>query len=142
MQQNFGEGYCNVFASNDLVIKYASRRKLCVREREGETTAMLTAINGPISTEANTTPKKAPIQAMKSSLSIFQMRMAASMSMSPTTADRMMEANIAFGVYLNSGVITSRVSNTTIDITIFETAVLQPAMKFTAEREKDPAISS
>lgn len=62
--------------------------------------------------------------------------------MSPTTADIMMEANIAFGVYLNSGVITSRVSNTTIDITIFEIAVLQPAMKFTAEREKDPAISS
>ena len=40
----------------------------------------------------------------------------------------MIEERIAFGVYLNSGVINSNVSITTIDITTFDTAVLQPAM--------------
>lgn len=62
------------------------------------------------------------------------------MSIKPITAHMMMEASMAFGVYLNSGVMTSSVKNTTQDITMLDTAVLQPAMKFTAEREKDPAL--
>lgn len=85
------------------------------------------------------TPKKAPIQATKSNLSIFQSKTAASMSTRPTTAAIMIEASTAFGVYLNNGVMSSKVRSTTQDITILETAVWQPAMKFTAEREKDPA---
>ena len=68
------------------------------------------------------------MHAMKSNLSIFHISNIALMSISPTTADIMMEASIAFGVYLNSGVITSRVSKTTKDITILETAVLHPAI--------------
>lgn len=89
---------------------------------------IFTAIKRPISTQAKTTPNKAPMQAMKSNLSIFHISNIASMSINPTTADIMMEASMAFGVYLNNGVITSRVSNTTIDITIFDTAVLHPAI--------------
>lgn len=50
------------------------------------------------------------------------------MSTKPTTADIMMEANMAFGVYLNNGVMTSRVSSTTQDMMMFDTAVLHPAM--------------
>lgn len=68
------------------------------------------------------------MQATKSNLSIFHMRIMASWSNRPTTADMMMEASIALGVYLKSGVITSRVRSTTQDITMFETAVLHPAM--------------
>lgn len=51
----------------------------------------------------------------------------------------MMAARIAFGMNLNRGVITINVNKTIIDMTMFETAVWQPAMKFTAERENDPA---
>jgi len=40
----------------------------------------------------------------------------------------MIEERMAFGVYLNNGVINSNVSITTVDITTFDTAVLQPAM--------------
>ncbi|EYU23676.1 hypothetical protein MIMGU_mgv1a024528mg [Erythranthe guttata] len=69
----------------------------------------------PISMEMKTTPKKAPIQATKSNLSIFHINI-------------MMAARIALGVYLNKGVITSNVSKTTIDITMFDTAVLHPAI--------------
>lgn len=82
---------------------------------------------------------KAPIQATKSNLSIFQMRSIASMSINPSTAVIMMEANIAFGVYLNNGVMNSRVNKTTKDMTILETAVLHPAILFTADLENDPA---
>lgn len=63
------------------------------------------------------------------------------MSIKPITAHMIIEASIAFGVYLNSGVMTSNVNNTTKDITMLDTAVLQPAMKFTAERENDPALT-
>lgn len=89
---------------------------------------LFTAMRSPISTETKTTPKKAPIQATKSNLSIFHSKTTASKSMRPMTADIMMDASIAFGVYLNNGVMTKRVSNTIIDITILDTAVLQPAM--------------
>lgn len=58
------------------------------------------------------------------------------------TAEIMMAERIAFGVYLKMGVINSKVRNTTQDMTMLETAVLQPAMKFTAEREKEPARSN
>lgn len=61
------------------------------------------------------------------------------MSIRLSTADMMIEESMAFGVYLNNGVITSKVSNTMQDITMLETAVRQPAMLFTADREKDPA---
>ena len=54
------------------------------------------------------------------------------------TAQMMIEARMAFGVYLKRGVKNCRVKNTTTDMTILETAVSQPAMKFTADREKEP----
>jgi hypothetical protein len=56
------------------------------------------------------------------------------------TAEMMMEARMAFGVYLKRGVMNCSVKNTTTDITIFETAVWQPAMEFTADREKEPVL--
>lgn len=54
----------------------------------------------------------------------------------------MMDASMALGVYLNNGVISSRVSKTTKDITMFDTAVLHPAIQFTADRENDPATTT
>lgn len=89
---------------------------------------VLTAINNPISTEMKTTPKKAPMHATKSNLSILNIKIIASMSIRPSTADMIIEARIAFGVYLNSGVMTKSVSKTTHDMTMLETAVLHPAM--------------
>jgi len=50
----------------------------------------------------------------------------------------MIDPRIAFGVYLNNGVITNKVRSTTIDITTLDTGVRHPAMKLTAEREKEP----
>jgi hypothetical protein len=50
----------------------------------------------------------------------------------------MIDPRIAFGVYLNRGVMTNKVRSTTTDITTLDTGVLQPAMKLTAEREKEP----
>jgi len=44
------------------------------------------------------------------------------------TAEMMMAARMAFGVYLKRGVMNCSVKKTTIDITILETAVWQPAM--------------
>lgn len=79
------------------------------------------------------------MHARKSNLSIFHIRIAASKSKSPATADIMIAARIAFGVYLKRGVMNSKVKNTTQDITIFETAVSHPAMKLTADRENEPA---
>lgn len=55
------------------------------------------------------------------------------------TADMMIEANIALGVYLNNGVITSKAKNTISDITMLDTVVLHLAMLFTAVRAKPPA---
>lgn len=78
--------------------------------------------------DMKTTPKKAPMHAMKSNLSTFQIVYAASMSIRLSTAEMMMAASTAFGVYLNRGVITSKVSITTIDITMLDTGVQQPAM--------------
>lgn len=68
------------------------------------------------------------MQAKKSHLSTFQIIIIASTSIRPITADIMMDARMAFGVYLNSGVRTSRTINTMKDITMFETALQQPAM--------------
>ncbi|BAT05369.1 Os08g0406450 [Oryza sativa Japonica Group] len=48
------------------------------------------------------------------------------------------DPRIAFGVYLKSGVMTNKVRSTTADIMILDTGVWQPAMKLTAEREKEP----
>ena len=89
---------------------------------------ILTAIKRPISTETKTTPKNAPMQATKSNLSIFHIRYAASKSTRLITAEIIMAASMAFGVYLKRGVINSKVKNTTIAIIMFETAVRQPAM--------------
>ena len=89
---------------------------------------ILTAIKRPVSTLSNTTPKNAPTQATKSNLSIFHIKYAASKSTRPITADIMIAESTAFGVYLKRGVINCKVKNTTIDITMFETAVWQPDM--------------
>ncbi|KAB2037112.1 hypothetical protein ES319_D03G051700v1 [Gossypium barbadense] len=88
----------------------------------------LIAIRRSISMEKKTTPKKALIQATKSNLLIFHIRVIALMSTKLITVDIMMEASIAFGVYLNNGVMSSNVSSTTEDITILDTVVLHPAM--------------
>ncbi|KAK5770388.1 hypothetical protein PVK06_046538 [Gossypium arboreum] len=88
----------------------------------------LTAIKRLISTEEKTTPKKAPIQVTKSNLSIFHVRVSASMSIKLIIAYLMMEESIAFGVYLNNGVMSSNVSSTTEDIMILDVAILHPAM--------------
>ena len=74
------------------------------------------------------TPKKAPMQATKSNLSTFQIRKAARKSTRLITAEMMIDDMTAFGVYLKRGVITSRVSNTTRDMIILDTGVLQPAI--------------
>uniref|UniRef100_A0A0A9G5X0 Uncharacterized protein n=1 Tax=Arundo donax TaxID=35708 RepID=A0A0A9G5X0_ARUDO len=50
----------------------------------------------------------------------------------------MIDPRIAFGVYWKSGVMTNKVRSTTVDITTLDTGVWQPAMKLTAEREKEP----
>lgn len=89
---------------------------------------LITAIRRPISTLMKITPKKAPMQARKSNLSIFHSRITASMFTRPSTAAIIIDASTAFGVYLKSGVMSSSVNNTTMDITMFDTAVLQPAM--------------
>ena len=82
-----------------------------------------TAIKMPISTEIKITPKNAPMQAMKSNLSIFHSRITASISTRLTTADIMIAARMAFGMYLNRGVMTINVRKTIIDMTMLETAV-------------------
>lgn len=89
---------------------------------------LYTAINRPISTDAKITPKKAPMQATKSNLSIFHMRIAAWKSIRLITADIMMAARMAFGVYLKRGVMNCKVRKTTTDIMMLETADWQPAM--------------
>lgn len=80
-------------------------------------------MRSPISTETKMTPKKAPIQAMKSSLSTLKIKIAAWISIKGITALMMIAARIAFGVYLKRGVRKSNVKSTTIDIMMFETAV-------------------
>jgi hypothetical protein len=101
---------------------------MMINERRNGLDIFITAIRRPISTLLKITPKKAPMHATKSNLSIFQRRIAALMSMRFNTAAMIIEASTAFGVYLNSGVITNRVNNKTKDITMFDTAVLQPAI--------------
>lgn len=97
-------------------------------EMKSKRNLVLTAIRRPISTDTKTTPKKAPMHAMKSNLSVFHIRITASKSIRPMTAVIMMEARMAFGVYLKRGVKNSSVRNTTADIMILVTAVWQPAM--------------
>lgn len=58
----------------------------------------ITAARRPISTDANKTPRKAPMQARKSSLSTLYILIASFMSISPGRADRMIEARMAIGV--------------------------------------------
>lgn len=61
--------------------------------------------------------------------------------MSPGKADRIIEANMATGVKYNSLVQNSSDISTVIAITMFDTAVSQPALKFTAVLENDPACT-
>lgn len=58
--------------------------------------------------------------------------------MRPATAVTMIAPNITFGVYWNSGIRKSNVTITATDITMLETAVLAPALWFTADRENEP----
>jgi hypothetical protein len=88
----------------------------------------LTAMRSPISTETKNTPTKAPKQARKSNLSIFQMSHAARRSISESTAEMMMAERIVLGVYLNKGVSTSNVMSTTIDIITLDIVVCTPAL--------------
>lgn len=85
--------------------------------------SFVTATKRPISTEANKTPKKAPMHARKSSLSTFQIWQASLMSMRPGRAERMIEARIAMGVKYKSFVNNSRDKITVKAITIFDTTV-------------------
>lgn len=59
--------------------------------------------------------------------------------MSPGRAERIIEARIATGVKYKSLVSTCNDMITVIDITMLETKVSQPALKFTAVRENEPA---
>ncbi|RYR35669.1 hypothetical protein Ahy_A10g050798 [Arachis hypogaea] len=101
-----------------------------------------TAIIRAYSRFMNMTPKKAPMQAMKSNLSIFHIMITAFMFTKFVVAAIMIEESTAFGVYLNTGVNNVSTNNTTMDKTMFDAAVSQPAMLFTADREKDPASTS
>lgn len=87
----------------------------------------LTAMRRPISTETKKTPTKAPKQARKSNLSIFQMSQAARKSISDRTAEMMIADRMQLGVYLNNGVSTRSVNITTIAIITFDMAVYTPA---------------
>jgi hypothetical protein len=62
------------------------------------------------------------------------------MSMSPGRAERIIDARIAIGVKYKSLVNNCNDIITVIAITILETKVSQPALKFTAVRENEPAI--
>lgn len=95
----------------------------------------------PSWTEMKRTPKKADSMTRKSNLSIFQIWMAAGISIRPMTAVTMMAPNITFGVYSNSGISNSSVTITVTAITTFETAVLHPALWFTADLENAPAFN-
>ena len=61
------------------------------------------------------------------------------MSMSPGIAERIIEARIAVGVKYKSFVKNCKDINTVMAITMLEMAVSHPALKFTAERENEPA---
>ena len=61
------------------------------------------------------------------------------MSISPGRADRIIEARMAIGVKYNSLVNNSSDKNTAMAITMFDTTVSHPALKFTAVLEKEPA---
>ncbi len=88
--------------------------------------------------EMNKTPKKAPNIATKSNLSTFQMRYAALKLINEITAAMMTDARMVLGVYLNSGVRAFKTTITTSAITMFDTVVYAPALKFTADLEKEP----
>lgn len=95
-------------------------KKKVEEERRG---IFFTAVRRPISTDANKTPKKAPMQARKSSLSTFQIWYASYILISPERADKMIEARIAKGVKYKSLVNNSSDTSTVMAMTIFDTAV-------------------
>lgn len=103
--------------------KKTDARTTNIKDREYK---KLTAMRSPISTETKKTPTKAPKQARKSNLSIFQMSNAALKSISESTAEIMMAERMQFGVYLNKGVSTSNVTSTTMAIITLDMAVHTP----------------
>lgn len=103
---------------------------------------IMTAMDKPISTLPKVTPKYAPRHIIQSILSIFQRWMTAGMSMMPTMATIIMEERTTSGVYWNNGVKNNSVIIITIAMIILETAVLHPALKFTALLENGPTSFS
>lgn len=95
----------------------------------------------PSSTEMKRTPRKAHNMTRKSNLSIFQIWQAAGTSIRPITAVTMIAPKITFGVYWKSGMSKRSVTITVTAIMMLETAVLQPALWFTADLENAPAVS-
>lgn len=85
-------------------------------------------MRSPISTDTKKTPKKAPKQARKSNLSIFQISQAAFKSINESTAEIITAERMQLGVYLNKGVRTNNVMSTTMDITMLDMAVNTPAL--------------
>lgn len=62
------------------------------------------------------------------------------MSTRPMTAVTMIAPNTRLGVYWNNGIKKSSVTITVTAMIMFETAVLAPALWFTADRENAPRI--
>lgn len=102
----------------------------------------LTAVKRPVSTDANRTPKNAPMHMMKSTLSTLQILRTSEISINPGRAARIIDARMATGVKYNSLVSSSNEIVTVMAMMMLETAVWQPALKFTAVRENEPATFS
>lgn len=58
--------------------------------------------------------------------------------MRPSIAEMIMEDRTTRGVKWNNGVSNNNVTITANAMTMFDTAVLHPALKFTADRENGP----
>lgn len=63
------------------------------------------------------------------------------MSISPGRAERIIEARMAMGVKYKSLVNNTSDTSTVMAITIFDTTVWHPELKFTAVRENEPAYA-
>lgn len=105
-----------------------SHKKMKLSKKVEKIKQKYTPIARPISTDANKTPKKAPVQARKSILSTFQISRALLRSISPGTAERIIAARIAFGVKYKSPVKNLSDMRTVSAITMFDTIVSEPAL--------------
>lgn len=92
----------------------------------------------PCSTEMKRTPKKAQSMTRKSNLSILHISQAAGTSIRPMTAVTMMAPKMTLGVYWKSGMRKRSVTITVTAMTMLDTALLQPALWFTADLENAP----